>query len=290
MGKLNILQHKSWHVYNEVNQERVRKDEEAARIEEEKKKERALQADREARLALLRSKSRGRIGSSHAEVLDVAPNEVSTALSLPDTEERHIGHVNLFEEAEREARGKGGKNPEYEAEKRAKEKKEADKFTWYLGETKDGKKETPWYATLDLKSDKKPQEGPAGLIKDEKARKAKDERRKAKEDPLNAMTKYVSKSERRERERQAHSERRKRATKTRESSSSSSSNIEKLRAERLARERVERAKAQEVLQPGSALPTRHFEDSAYYHSQFNPDFVRRRRDEAPARSRRHEPY
>ncbi|TPX59987.1 hypothetical protein SpCBS45565_g07609 [Spizellomyces sp. 'palustris'] len=277
----------SWHVYNEVNQERVRKDEEAARIEEEKKKERTLQADREARLALLRSKSRG---SSHSVAVDAAPNEESTALSLPDSEGRHVGHINLFEEAEKEARGKGGKNPEYEAEKRAKEKKEADKFTWYLGETKDGKKETPWYATLDLKSDRKPQDGPAGLVKDEKSRKAKDERRKAKEDPLSAITKYVSKSEKRERERQAHSERRKRSTKTRESSSSSSSNIEKLRAERLARERVERAKAQEVLQPGSALPTRHFEDSAYYHSQFNPDSVRRRRDEARTKSRRHQPY
>ena len=50
-----ILQ--SWHVYNDKNREKVRKDEKTARIEKEKIEERARVADREHRLNILRSRA-----------------------------------------------------------------------------------------------------------------------------------------------------------------------------------------------------------------------------------------
>lgn len=48
---------RSWHVYNDKNKEKVRKDEKAARVEKEKIEERAKAADREHRLNILRSRA-----------------------------------------------------------------------------------------------------------------------------------------------------------------------------------------------------------------------------------------
>jgi hypothetical protein len=44
MGKLNLLHHKSWHVYSEKNVSRVRRDEieEERRLEEEARKKRTI--------------------------------------------------------------------------------------------------------------------------------------------------------------------------------------------------------------------------------------------------------
>ncbi|KAI8813667.1 hypothetical protein BJ742DRAFT_767238 [Cladochytrium replicatum] len=56
MGKLNILQHKSWHVYSEKNREKVRRDEEEARKKEQKEKDRAIEVESDLRLQKLRAK------------------------------------------------------------------------------------------------------------------------------------------------------------------------------------------------------------------------------------------
>ena len=47
--------------------------------------------------------------------------------------------------------------------------------------------------------------------------------------------------------------------------------IEELRKERLEREQKERARVQSLLEP-----SRHESQEHYYHSQFNPDAVRKR--------------
>lgn len=54
MGKLNILHHKSWHVYKRDNRLRVQKDEENARIQEEEKLQKKLKDERDSRLTRLR--------------------------------------------------------------------------------------------------------------------------------------------------------------------------------------------------------------------------------------------
>ncbi|OAV93329.1 hypothetical protein PTTG_08726 [Puccinia triticina 1-1 BBBD Race 1] len=55
MGKLNILYHKSYHVYNRDNVERVKRDELQAELEAEVKTQSTIAANSEARLTLLRS-------------------------------------------------------------------------------------------------------------------------------------------------------------------------------------------------------------------------------------------
>ncbi|KAH9822240.1 hypothetical protein DFH28DRAFT_1049474 [Melampsora americana] len=55
MGKLNILYHKSYHVYNRENVERVKRDELKAELEAEAKTQSTIAANSEARLSLLRS-------------------------------------------------------------------------------------------------------------------------------------------------------------------------------------------------------------------------------------------
>lgn len=47
----------SWHVYNDKNREKVKKDEASARIEKEKSEERSKAAEREHRLTILRSRA-----------------------------------------------------------------------------------------------------------------------------------------------------------------------------------------------------------------------------------------
>ncbi|KAJ3292233.1 Leukocyte receptor cluster member 1 [Borealophlyctis nickersoniae] len=228
MGKLNILQHKS-----EKNRERVRQDEEKARLEEEKKAQRALEADREARLDLMRRKA-------HAKrEITGGPADVSqTSLTLAEEPgEAPQGHINFFAELEAAAGKAQGVNAEYEAEKKAEKEKYEKQFTWYLGETRDGKKEVPWYATKDLKAPSPPPK-PAGR----RGKKEKEDMLKEMDDPLSSISKYLEAKDKDKTKKSSRS-------KPRTSSSSSSSSLERLRAERLAREAAERKRAEAVLHP-----------------------------------------
>ncbi|KDR70040.1 hypothetical protein GALMADRAFT_35279, partial [Galerina marginata CBS 339.88] len=102
MGKLNIAHHKSYHPYRRDNIEKVRRDEEEARLKEEKEEGRMMLADSEARIDLLRDR---------AGVLDKAEKKKKR----PDDDLKHIsstssiqapilpttnGHINLFEDLE----------------------------------------------------------------------------------------------------------------------------------------------------------------------------------------------
>ena len=56
---LHLLHHKSWHVYNTANVDRVRRDQENARRKEEEEEMRMNQADQERRLQQLRGNAYG---------------------------------------------------------------------------------------------------------------------------------------------------------------------------------------------------------------------------------------
>ncbi|KAG8902378.1 hypothetical protein FRC00_011396, partial [Tulasnella sp. 408] len=94
MGKLNIAHHKSYHPYRRDNIERVRRDEEAARLQQLKDEGKLLMADSEARLDVLRkrsSASRRRRDPSPGQKFGQQPEEArSDELTTPD------GHINFF--------------------------------------------------------------------------------------------------------------------------------------------------------------------------------------------------
>ncbi|KAJ3149900.1 Leukocyte receptor cluster member 1 [Geranomyces variabilis] len=283
MGKLNLLHHKSWHVYNEANRARVRADEEAARLADAKKQEPALQADREARLTQLRQKAASRRIAEEGSVPRLTPSPATATTDKPV----HSGHILLFADAEAASHSTNShKNPRREAESAAKAKAEADKFTWYLGETLDGKKATPWYTAADPRAEvrKRLPQGPLGIPTNEKKCKDKDERRKAREDPLAAVRKAesgkVAKLRRAENKRFSTKQ-------IKVIPPSGVSAIEKLRAERLSRELAEQIKTKELLQPASNPPTRHEREVSYYNSQFNPSAARRRTSEDRSRWKSH---
>ncbi|KAK9376156.1 uncharacterized protein V1513DRAFT_440878 [Lipomyces chichibuensis] len=66
---IKLLHHKSYHVYNSANIERVRRDEAAAREKEEQEDEILRQRDREQRIEILRRRQRGET----TEIIDGSP-------------------------------------------------------------------------------------------------------------------------------------------------------------------------------------------------------------------------
>jgi hypothetical protein len=162
---LNLLQHKSYHVYSTKNIERVRQDEAAARAAEEAREQRMQEADAEHRISVLRARAEGR-----APPPPPREEEVATAVTggstggsskrrdrgdftvpedsrQPDKPQRKTepdligadGHINLFGAPPKVAE----KNAEHEAERKARE----GPVTNGLGRVGDERR--PWYSTLD---------------------------------------------------------------------------------------------------------------------------------------------
>ncbi|KAI0643958.1 hypothetical protein C8Q79DRAFT_973603 [Trametes meyenii] len=120
MGKLNIAHHKSYHPYRRDNIERVRRDEEEARLQEAVEEGRIRLADSEARMDLLRlraglggpgsgsgSKGGGKTRKADddegdEDVVGGGPSGTATAGagSVP-TLTSATGHINFFEDLER---------------------------------------------------------------------------------------------------------------------------------------------------------------------------------------------
>eukprot|EP01134_Creolimax_fragrantissima_P003303 CFRG3303T1 len=129
MGKTNILQHKSWHVYNRDNVEKVRRDEENARLEQEEKDSRIAFAEQEARTEALRKKAgiRGPERSNEGAV---------------------VSHFNLFfdEQRAQEKANQAAKDKHTAIEQQAWEKK-----VGILKQLGEGSKELgtlPWYEDI----------------------------------------------------------------------------------------------------------------------------------------------
>ncbi|KAF8511617.1 hypothetical protein BU17DRAFT_54522 [Hysterangium stoloniferum] len=99
MGKLNIAHHKSYHPYRRDNIERVRQDEEAARLKEAGEEGRMRIADSEARLDLLRGRSGGSKRLKHKDD-DVPARQPVVEITTISTSS---GHINLFSDIEQHA-------------------------------------------------------------------------------------------------------------------------------------------------------------------------------------------
>lgn len=180
---LHLQQHKSYHPYSKDNIERVRRDEEAARLAEEGKGEQSLLAESEARLeALKRLKHKGnrgdddRLRAAEKELdgkkgaldafdqrkrekagLEAGPSRAESNVSLVD----ESGHINFWasQEGVRKRQRSAGQditagkrrgNSEYEADKNAEKQKWEEQTTMFLG--KPAKELHPWYQNEDLQS------------------------------------------------------------------------------------------------------------------------------------------
>ncbi|KAJ3181109.1 hypothetical protein HDU85_003814 [Gaertneriomyces sp. JEL0708] len=291
MGKLNILQHKSWHVYSEANRERVRKDEEAAREKDEAQRERSLQAEREARLQLLRARKKTAAGTETTSIerVEVAVN----AVGQDDVGSSKPARFSLFEPEEKKAKAALSQAAEAEAQKRLKKKEYEDKFTWYLGETKDGKKEKPWYAALEL-----PSKAVADTVGHGTDRKeVRISRKKELDDPLTTIVKATSfkKGGRNLKPSGTHKRVIHRSLPRAPSSNTvqqpvsspgGSKSVEQLREERRLREKAERSREEAMLEsdnstrigtsmfPAGTRSRGDTEDGSYS-AQYNPAFTRR---------------
>ncbi|KAI8329580.1 hypothetical protein BD560DRAFT_416673 [Blakeslea trispora] len=236
---MNILHHKSWHVYNKDNIEKVRQDEAKAEEEARKKQEKVILAESEARLDLLRKRA-----NAH--------------LPAEQQQQTVIQHVNLFQDLQ------ASTNDEHEADKRAEKEKQERQHTMYLdkGATKE---DQPWY-TRSKKSEEKYKDHYKFKSNHDKKEEQKHRKKRHSirvlEDPLE----YISKSL----EKKHHKKKLERKPKDKKTSS-----IEELRAKRMERERAEQARARSLFlghnpieqQEQDALDDR----KRAYNSQFNRD-------------------
>ncbi|KAF8917557.1 hypothetical protein CPB85DRAFT_170633 [Mucidula mucida] len=173
MGKLNIAHHKSYHPYRRDNIEKVRRDEEEARLQEAKEEERMQLADAEARIDLLRERS----GSKRKKV----DNDDMKALARHPTSQAELptsgGHINFFEDLEQSAIITSTRST-----KKA-DPVETDKGVPLAPSAKDLK---PWYSQADydeLELDKKAED-----------KRKRDTARKSIHDPLTSITKQLASS------------------------------------------------------------------------------------------------
>ncbi|KAG8973152.1 hypothetical protein FRC05_009012 [Tulasnella sp. 425] len=135
MGKLNIAHHKSYHPYRRDNIERVRRDEEAARLQQLKDEGKLMMADSEARLDVLRKRSGAsrsrRDRSSELEFQQKTAEFPADPLTTPE------GHINFFSTIEVSQTGTSS----FELERKIKGK-EAEKGVAFAPNPQDLR---PWY-------------------------------------------------------------------------------------------------------------------------------------------------
>ncbi|CAH1759259.1 24013_t:CDS:2 [Entrophospora sp. SA101] len=194
-----------------------------------------------------------------------------------DNVEISDGHINFWADLEKQSTQVVKTNEEYEAEKKAKEKKSERQFTMYLDEVKE---KTPWYVKLGFEE--------KDLVKEDKksiksVKKAKSGMKKAIDDPLITIKSNLDKLSKKKPKGQAR-------IKTKSASKNNNneaSDIEKLREKRLEREKREKLRAQRLLNPDmieedDKTPNK---PNKRYYSQYNPNETKTAHDHWVKRSR-----
>ncbi|KAG0304068.1 hypothetical protein BGZ98_005970 [Dissophora globulifera] len=134
---MNILPHKSWHVYNQKNRNRVRQDEALAEAKEHEIQERNTAADREHRLNVLRARAQKRLSNrlddqdgsqDQGQDQDQDQDQDQTVTIGPTPEDTKSvvvakQHINFWADSGQQEPKKRQGNPENEAEQKAKQEK-----------------------------------------------------------------------------------------------------------------------------------------------------------------------
>ncbi|MBW0515587.1 hypothetical protein O181_055302 [Austropuccinia psidii MF-1] len=211
MGKLNILHHKSYHVYNRENVERVKRDELRAQLEDEAKTQSTIAANSEARLSLLRSqrekskhessRQKQRRGekaledqlkgkSRYQEEAEAARDGLTRPKSATDNSsiiDPQSGHINFWSGLEHQSTSKvfgvSGleTNEAYMKDQKQKEQKWEELITMRLDRPAHELK--PWYNQEDLINGEEKKLSSSKI--QEKA--SKEEDMKKNQDPLNIV-------------------------------------------------------------------------------------------------------
>ncbi|KAJ3193185.1 hypothetical protein HK101_005281 [Irineochytrium annulatum] len=298
-GGLQILQHKSWHPYNQKNKDRVRRDEEKAKKEEDDKKWRSGLADQEHRITELRKRARGKDGDDGDEQKGerkrkrVERVDRDGVVVLPKREEEEkcggIGyHVNLFDERDFAKTG-SSRNAEREAESKAEQVKFERQYTMYLGGGAvghvDPKSDTAvqWYAQKGFsESDAKygvvdESERPFKRRKEDGRRRKgishaeRDEFLKTMEDPLSTIRHELSGSSSSKLVKPHHQPPEQPGAPPPKKEKKKLTTVDELRNARLERERKERDRVNAMLAPKvSRAESLRMERDARYNSAFNP--------------------
>ncbi|THV06963.1 hypothetical protein K435DRAFT_710690 [Dendrothele bispora CBS 962.96] len=256
MGKLNIAHHKSYHPYRRDNIERVRRDEEEAKLKEAKEEGRMLLADSEARIDLLRDRVGLTAGSNkkskkrleeEKELRQLASStEEATSASTTAKLTTKDGHINFFEDLEQNAITAAVRASKIT---KASATEETDKGVPLAPSQKDL---NPWYSE---RSGRKAQE----MEEEDEAtqeRRKRDLARKSVHDPLTSITHQLAASSK-----GSSSSRPKRALPPSASSSQNSQTTARLTRESSERERalalIERKKreAAKASRMGSMTPS-----------------------------------
>ncbi|KAG9036596.1 hypothetical protein FRB95_008430 [Tulasnella sp. JGI-2019a] len=243
MGKLNIAHHKSYHPYRRDNIERVRKDEEEARLEQLKAEGRMTLADSEARIQTLRQsktkRSKNRRGSRSPSPSVRPPVLPET----PDTITTTTGHINFFSTLESSAQSLASTSASASSLAKKMQEKEADRG---IALTPDAQDLRPWYTSASKPTEDDERSLKAFEVHSEEAaakykaqqRKQRELRRKAVNDPLNEIKKHSVKPSSRD----SHPK-----PTIRMLPPSGSSSDDPLLSARLARESAERARAEALI-------------------------------------------
>ncbi|CAD6196283.1 unnamed protein product [Caenorhabditis auriculariae] len=268
---MNILPKKKWHVRTKENVARVRRDEAKAAEEEQRRLDRQILAQNERRLNLLRDKAETRM----ADMFGVASSSTKDVSISNES-----GHVNLFQDLEREERKNlAGGNKEYDEEK-AREKKEWESKMGIQVYLADGSSELDkkgaWYEKMSFrKAPEKKNATPVpklpSLVIDTQQKSTESERKKKKKRRRTSSSSSDSGKHKKSKKKKKH--RRKNESEDEvEAKKEEKLRLAQLREERIKRERLEAARTHALLNPEAAKknePTK-----PKYNSMFNPHLAR----------------
>ncbi|GMR53721.1 hypothetical protein PMAYCL1PPCAC_23916, partial [Pristionchus mayeri] len=289
---MNILPKKRWHVRTKENMARVRRDVKKAEEEEQAILDREILATNEARLSALRKNADMRRDSMFGVI-----KKLDEGCEFEPTSSG--GHINFFEELEKEeAKHVGDTNKDYEEEK----KKETREWEATMGiqiklgdDGNEGK--GYWFDKIPLrrgiKEMKMIEEEKKNLEKNAKLKtmvKEKRKRNKRAESDDTSNDDMETRSDEKEKMKKDKKKKKKRKEKTKKRRKSSSDSededemmrrddiekkerLEKLRDERIRRERLEKAKTQMILHP-ELKKTVAEKNAPKYNSMFNPHLAK----------------
>mmetsp|Transcript_222 Transcript_222/g.265 ORF Transcript_222/g.265 Transcript_222/m.265 type:complete len:281 (+) Transcript_222:93-935(+) len=273
-GRLILLPHKTWNVWNREAIAKVRNDEKANEEELEKANEKKLKVESEARIEILRKRSRKKVHFADGEGDDDGTHkQVDEKIIFPEGE-----HINLFADYEHAL----GINGEHEKEKMERERAELKKgganniAPVALGGTQaERDKASPWWSTFTITG--APTRSSSLItntnqdnkhIEDLKCRNQDSNNEDtSSEDEIGSHKKHKQSKQSKKKKKKKEKKKEKKSTRShRKDSSNTDISIEQLRAKRLEREACERVRASEVLTAHN--PTEEGLSSKRYNSQY----------------------